>query len=99
MKLDVPKRVFDRDLDISAIQFQTVTGGRKRIGVQGTRAFVELPFMLPSYTTAEAQALDEEQVAGAMIYVTDGHAGAPTLAISDGSNWKVASSNATISAT
>lgn len=99
MKLDVPKRVFDRALDISAIQFQTVTGGRKRIGQQGTRSFVELPFMLPSYTVAEAEALAEKTVAGSMIYVTDGLVGAPTLAISDGTNWKTASSNATISAT
>lgn len=96
MKLDVPKRVFDRALDISAIQFQTVTGGRKRIGVEGSRAFVELPFMLPSYTVAEANALDEKTVAGSMIYVTDGLAGAPTLAISDGTDWKAASSNGTI---
>jgi len=96
MKLDVPKRVFTSP-DVSAHQFQTPTGGRKKIGQQGTRQFCELPFQLPVYTTAEAEALAEEQVAGCMIYVSDGLAGAPTLAISDGTNWKIASSNANIS--
>ena len=99
MKLDVPKRTFDRANVVSAIQFQTPTGGRKQIGQQGTRMFCELPFKLPVYTVAEAEALPEETVAGSMIYVSNGLAGAPTLAISDGTNWKTASTNANISAT
>lgn len=98
-KLDVPKRVFDPVTDKSAHQFQTVTGGRNQIGVIGTRAFVDLPFTLPSYTTAQAEALPEETVAGAMIYVTDGDAGNPTLAVSNGTNWIAVHTNATISAT
>lgn len=97
MKLDVPKRVFDAATGESAIQFQTPTGGRKRIGQRGTRQFAELPFTLPSYTVTQANALPEKTVAGSMIYVTNGLAGQPTLAISDGTNWKIASSNATIS--
>ena len=32
-----------------------------------------------------------------MIYVTDGNAGAATVAVSDGSNWKVVALGATIS--
>ena len=35
--------------------------------------------------------------AGQMIYVTDGNSGAATVAVSDGSNWKVVSLGATIS--
>ena len=35
--------------------------------------------------------------AGQMIYVTDGNAGAATVAVSDGSNWKVVGLGATIS--
>ena len=88
MKLDVPKRVFDAATGESAIQFQTPTGGRKRIGQKGTRQFCELPFNLPSYTAAEAAALPEKTVAGTVIFITDGNAaGGPTLAISDGTDW------------
>ena len=35
--------------------------------------------------------------AGQMIYVTDGNSGAATVAVSDGSNWKVVALGATIS--
>ena len=35
--------------------------------------------------------------AGQMIYVTDGNAGAATVAVSDGANWKVVALGATIS--
>ena len=88
MKLDVPKRVFDRSEGISAIQFQTPTGGRKRMGQKGTRQFCELPFTLPSYTVAEAAALPEKTVAGTVIFITDGDAvGGPTIAISNGTDW------------
>lgn len=98
MKLDVPKKVFTQP-DVSAYQFQTPTGGRKRIGQSGTKQFCELPFQLPSYTVAEAEALAEETVAGCMIYCSNGHAGAPTLAISNGTNFMVASSNLAIAIT
>ena len=96
MKLDVPKRVFTSP-DESAHQFQTPTGGRKRIGQKNTKQFCELPFQLPVYTLTAANALPEKTVAGCMIYVSNGIAGQPTLAISDGTDWKTASSNATIS--
>ncbi len=35
--------------------------------------------------------------AGQMIYVTDGNSGAATVAVSDGSNWKVVALGATVS--
>ena len=95
MKLDVPKRTFAQP-DESSIQFQTPTGGRKRIGQEGTKQFCELPFQLPVYTVAEAEALAEETVAGCKIYVSNGNAGGPTLAISNGTNWMVSSTNIAI---
>ena len=98
MKLDVPKRVFALP-GVSAHEFKTPTGGAKRIGQNGTKQFCELPFQLPVYTVTAANALPEKTVAGCMIYVSNGLAGAATLAISDGTNWKTASSNANISAT
>ena len=94
-KLDVPKRVFTPPGE-SAHQFQTPTGGRAKIGQDGTKQFCELPFQLPVYTVAEAEALAEETVAGCKIYVSDGNAGGPTLAISNGTNWMVSSTNIAI---
>ena len=35
--------------------------------------------------------------AGKLIWVTDGNSGQPTVAVSDGSNWKVIAFGATIS--
>ena len=97
MKLDVPKRVFTQP-DESAHQFQTPTGGRKKIGQKNTRQFCELPFQPPSYTVAEAQALDEETVVGCMIIVSD-EVGGACLAISDGTNFMTCHANAAISST
>ena len=98
MKLDVPKRVFDAANEVSAIQFQTPTGGRKRVGQLGTRQFCELPFTLPSYTVTEAEALAEETVAGTLIYVSN-EVGGGTLAFSNGTNFLVCSTGVAISAT
>ena len=95
MKLDVPKRVYASP-SISATQFQTPTGGQKRIGQNGTRQFCELPFQLPSYTVAEAQALAEETVAGTLIHVSD-EVGGACLAYSNGTNFMAAHSNVAIS--
>lgn len=95
MKLDVPKRVFDNSEEISAIQFQTPTGGRKRIGMKAGVMFAEMPLQLPSYTVATAPSA-VTMGAGTMIYVTDGLAGDPTLAISDGADWLTASTNVAI---
>jgi len=97
MKLDVPKRVFTVP-DVSAHQFQTPTGGQKRIGQSGTKQFCELPFQLPSYTVLEAQALAEETVAGCMIYVSD-EVGGGCLAISNGTNFVTCHANVAISST
>ena len=95
MKLDVPKRTFTRP-DESSHQFQTPDGGRKRIGQKNTKQFCQLPFQLPVYTVAEAEALAEETVAGCKIYVSDGNAGGATLAISNGTSWMVSSTNIAI---
>ena len=92
MKLDVPKRVFTMP-ETSAHQFQTPTGGRKRIGQTLAYQFCELPWQVPSYTVATAPSVVP---AGQMIFVTDGDVGAPTLAISDGTDWKVANTDAAI---
>lgn len=97
MKLDVPKRVFTQP-DESSMQFQTPTGGRKRIGQKNTKQFCELPFQFPSYTVAEAEALDEVTVAGCMVFVSD-EVGGACLAISDGTNFVTCHANAAISST
>ena len=49
---------------------------------------------LKSYDLA---AVPSASPAGQMIYVADGNAGAATVAVSDGSNWKVVALGATIS--
>ena len=41
--------------------------------------------------------LKQASPAGQMIYVTDGNSGAATVAVSDGSAWKVVALGATIS--
>lgn len=43
---------------------------------------------LPAYTVATAPAVG---AAGTIIYVSDGNAGAPTVAVSNGTNWIAAS--------
>ena len=53
-------------------------------------------YVLPNYTVATVPSGAE---AGSMIYVTDGNAGSACAAIYDGTNWKVISLGATISAT
>ena len=49
---------------------------------------------LPSYAVS---GVPSASPAGQMIYVTDGNSGAATVAVSDGSNWKVVALGATIS--
>ena len=49
---------------------------------------------LRSYAVSEVPSASP---AGQMIYVTDGNSGAATVAVSDGSNWKVVALGATIS--
>ncbi len=93
MKLDVPKRRFDKP-ETSKVQFQTPTGGRKSIGQTEDYQFCELPFQVPTYTVATAP--DADTAVGAIIYVSDGDAGSATLAFSDGTNWKAVATNANI---
>jgi hypothetical protein len=95
MKLDVPKRWFTPP-NFSGHRYQTPTGGRKLFGLLGTVFNFGAPVQLPSYTYATVPSAVTSGE-GTMIYVTDGLAGAPTMAISDGTNWKTASSNANIS--
>lgn len=52
---------------------------------------------LTSKTTAELNALSPNE--GDIAYCSDGNAGAKTMAVYDGSNWKVVALGATISAT
>jgi len=49
---------------------------------------------LPSYAVS---GVPSASPAGQMIYVTDGNSGAATVAVSNGSNWKVVALGATIS--
>jgi hypothetical protein len=52
---------------------------------------------LPVYTVTQANALTNK-TAGQVIYVSDGNAGSPSLAVYNGANWKVVSLGSTISA-
>lgn len=52
---------------------------------------------LPTYTVASAPSA--ASIAGTMIYVSNGAAGSPVVAFSDGTNWKRVDTLATISAT
>ena len=55
-----------------------------------------VPVSLPVYTLTEANALSNVND-GSLIYVSNGNAGAKTLAVWDGSDWKVVALGATIS--
>jgi hypothetical protein len=52
-------------------------------------------FVLPTYTVATAPSAVGQT--GVIIYVSNGLAGAPTVAVSDGTNWK-SSAGTTIAA-
>lgn len=51
-------------------------------------------FVLPTYTVATVPAV---AAAGTIIYVSDGLAGAPTIAVSNGTNWMSAAGTAVAS--
>jgi uncharacterized protein YaiE (UPF0345 family) len=51
---------------------------------------------VPTYTVATAPSA--ASIAGALIYVSDGAAGNPILAFSDGTDWKRSDTGATIAA-
>ena len=57
---------------------------------------INLPLALGVYTLTEANALSNVND-GSLIYVSNGNAGAKTLAVWDGSDWKVVALGATIS--
>jgi hypothetical protein len=52
---------------------------------------------LPVYTVTQANALTNK-VSGQIIYVSNGDTGSPSLAVYDGTNWKVSALGSTISA-
>lgn len=54
---------------------------------------------LNAYTTSQAEALAQETEAGNLIYVSDGDAGSPCLAVSNGTNYLRISLGSAISAT
>ena len=51
---------------------------------------------VPTYTVATAPSA--ASIAGALIYASDGAAGSPILAFSDGTDWKRSDTGATIAA-
>lgn len=51
---------------------------------------------VPTYTVAGAPSA--ASIAGSVIYVSNGAAGSPILAFSDGTNWKRSDTGATIAA-
>jgi hypothetical protein len=56
----------------------------------------ELSGTIVTLKSYAAEGVPSASPAGQMIYVTDGNAGAATVAVSDGSNWKVVALGATI---
>ena len=93
-----PLRKVSRANDSSYLRFQT-SAGKKTFGLFTGRFQASAPLQLPSYTVAEAEALAEETIAGAMIYVSNGAGGNPCLAISNGTNFLRCDTLAAISAT
>lgn len=61
--------------------------------VTSTNGFVGTA-KLPTYTVATVPAI---AAAGTLIYVSDGLAGAPTIAVSNGTNWMSAAGTAVAS--
>lgn len=51
---------------------------------------------VPTYTVATAPSA--ASIAGSLVYVSDGAAGSPILAFSDGTDWKRSDTGATIAA-
>ena len=72
------------------------TGENGRAEINAVHFTTNVPYSLPEYTLAEANALPNKEES-MLIYVSNGNAGAKTLAVYDGSNWKVVALGATIS--
>ncbi len=78
----------------SALGVGTIaTQASNSIAITGGTIFGTI-MTLPSYAVS---GVPSASPAGQMIYVTDGNSGAATVAVSDGSNWKVVALGATIS--
>lgn len=69
----------------------TTTFSGPVVSTNGFQGLVELP----TYTVAT---VPSAAVAGGIIYVSDGAAGSPILAFSDGANWKRSDTGATVAA-
>lgn len=81
-------------------QYRMGVGGEHDLFTLGTvRATFARPVRLPSYTVATAPAAAFETATGSVIYVSDGDAGNPCLAVSNGTSWLRVSLGAAISAT
>jgi hypothetical protein len=80
------------------IGFTTSNVTQATINSAGVFAISGQSLQLPSYTVAQAGNI-ATPAAGEVIYVSNGDAGAPSLAVFDGSSWKRIALGATISAT
>ena len=64
--------------------------------VNSTNGFIG-DIKVPTYTVASAPSASDAG-AGTIVYVSNGAAGSPILAFSDGTNWKRSDTGATIAA-
>jgi hypothetical protein len=80
------------------IGFTTSNVSQATINSTGVFAISGQSLKLPSYTVAQAGNI-ATPAAGEVIYVSNGDAGAPSLAVYDGVSWKRVALGATISAT
>jgi len=87
----VKSRVRTNDEGNDYIDWRFISSGVS-VAIAGSTSTVSAP----THTVASAPA---SAVAGNIIYVTDGDAGSPCLGVYDGTDWKVVSLGATISAT
>lgn len=69
----------------------------RRLGLDPDDLLVCAGLVLASYTVATVPSASAAS-AGAVIFVSNGTAGSPCIAVSDGTNWKVCSVGASIAA-
>lgn len=82
-------------LDTGGSITMRVNGGTHAVFVQSTVTTFGMPIRLPGYTVASLPGANPRTLA----YVTDGDAGAPCLAVHDGSTWRRIALGSTVSAT
>ena len=75
----------------------TTTFSGPVVSTNGFTGDVTGAIKVPTYTVAEAPSASAAG-AGTIIYVSNGAAGSPILAFSDGTNWKRSDTGATIAA-